>query len=241
MSGEGDDGIDAAAVMAAETNPSCSARPRPPAPVAPGDPAPSAGTRIGRVVAVRKVYERYLSVEQRDVEVDVAGAKVREKERTGLFRLFPLDSFSAQKPALCFYLLSPRSVSSLALQSNRSSSATTSSLTRGPTARSSSRSRSIPRLLREQGEARGAARPRPPTLPPLPPSRSPPLPLRLLLLVQSRRSPCSASTAMASTAGSTRCPRAGWTRGSTAAKAEEAERGKENRQGEGSRGRRRRS
>lgn len=84
MSGEGDDGIDAAAVMAAETNPSCSARPRPPAPVAPGDPAPSAGTRIGRVVAVRKVYDRYLSVEQRDVEVDVAGAKVREKERTGL-------------------------------------------------------------------------------------------------------------------------------------------------------------
>lgn len=111
MSGEGDDGIDAAAVMAAETNPSCSARPRPPAPVAPGDPAPSAGTRIGRVVAVRKVYDRYLSVEQRDVEVDAAGAKVREKERTGLFSSSSsLDSFSARKPALPFYLLSPRSL-----------------------------------------------------------------------------------------------------------------------------------
>ena len=71
MSGEGkDDGID---------DPKAKTRPRPPAPVAAGDAAP----RVGRVVAVRSAYDRYLSVEQRDVEVEVAGAKVRERAGEG--------------------------------------------------------------------------------------------------------------------------------------------------------------
>ena len=78
MSGQGDgDGIDA---------PKAKTRPRPPAPVAPGDRAPG----VGRVVAVRRAYDRYLSVEQRDVEVDVAGAKVRERAGEE-DRFFPLE------------------------------------------------------------------------------------------------------------------------------------------------------
>ena len=89
----GDDGIDAAAATT-ETKTTHSAqktrpRPRPPAPVAPGDLAP----RVGRVVAVRKSYDRYLSVEQRDVEVDAAGAKVKvEREEEFLFFHFVLFS-----------------------------------------------------------------------------------------------------------------------------------------------------
>ena len=130
MSGEG--GIDDAAATKAET---LSTRPRPPAPVAPGDPAP----RVGRVVAVRKAYDRYLSVEQRDVEVDVAGAKVKGRELFSLWFFFSLEQlFHLEKNAhfFSFSLLFPPLPSLPPRQNDRRSSATTSSRTRGPIARS---------------------------------------------------------------------------------------------------------